>query len=83
MLALHLHVGLYECCSFKHPGVSVLQMSASCLAISRMSFAVLLLRGTTMQQFIMWQPALMQVAQFLEAGVKRVREGHPGDESDI
>ena len=46
------------------------------------SFAPLFQRATTKQQF-MWQPDLMQVAQFPEAGVRRMRGIDPSDGSDI
>ena len=48
----------------------------------RMSFAPLFQRATTMQQF-MWQPDLMRVAQFLEAGVRTMQGIDPSDGSDI
>ena len=48
----------------------------------RVSFAALFQRATTMKQF-MWQPDLMRVAQFIDAGVRRMREIDPSDGSDI
>ena len=45
-------------------------------------FAAIFQQATTMKQF-MWQPDLMRVAQFIDAGVRRMREIHPSDGSDI
>ena len=48
----------------------------------RVSLAELFQRATTMKQF-MWQLDVMRVAQFIDAGVKRMREIDPSDGSDI
>ena len=48
----------------------------------RVSSAALFQRATTMKQF-MWQPDLMRVAQFIDAGVRRMREIDASDGSDI
>ena len=45
-------------------------------------FPITCIRATTMKQF-MWQPDLMWVAQFLEAGVRRMREADPSGGSDV
>ena len=47
----------------------------------RVSFAALF-QATTMKQF-MWQPDLMRVAQFIDAGMRRMREIDPSDGADI
>ena len=46
------------------------------------SLAPLFERATFMQQF-MWQPDLMRVVQFLEAGVRRLQENDPSHAADI
>ena len=48
----------------------------------RVSFAALFQRATTTKQF-MWQPDLMRVAQFIDAGVRRMREIDPSNGSDM
>ena len=48
----------------------------------RVSFAALVQRATTMQQF-KWQPDLMRVAQIIDAGVRWMREIDPSDGSDV
>ena len=48
----------------------------------RVTFAALFQRATTMKQF-MWQPDLMRVAQFIGAGMRRMREIDASDGSDI
>ena len=48
----------------------------------RVSFAPLFQRAATMQQF-MWQPDLMRVARFIDAGMRRVQAIDPNDGSDI
>ena len=48
----------------------------------RVSFAALFQRATTMKQF-MWQPDLMRVAQFIDAGMRRMRKIDPSNGSDI
>ena len=45
----------------------------SCLADLREQFASIFQERQTMQQF-MWQPDMLQVAKFLDAGVKRMQE---------
>ena len=46
------------------------------LADLREQFASMIQERQTMQQF-MWQPAMLQVAQFLDASVKRMQELDP------
>ena len=59
-----------------------LVFDCSALQDLQVSFAALFQRATTVKQF-MWQPDLMRVAQFIDAGVRRMRETYPSDGSAI
>ena len=52
------------------------------LADLREQFASIFQQRQTMQQF-MWQPDMLQVAKFLDAGVKRMQEIDPDVGSNI
>ena len=52
------------------------------LADLREQFASIFQDRQTMQQF-MWQPDMLQVAKFLDAGVKRMQEIDPDAGSNI
>ena len=52
------------------------------LADLRAQFASVFQERQTMQQF-MWQPDMLQVAKFLDAGVKKMQEIDPDAGSNI
>ena len=57
-------------------------LSATAWADLREQFANIFQERRTMQQF-MWQPDMLQVAKFLDAGVKRMQEIDPDAGSNI
>ena len=73
----HLKTRLHHVMIFHRPLSCLpnLGLVFECTALQdlRVSFAALLQQATTMKQF-MWQPDLMRAAQFIDAGVRRMRE---------
>ena len=57
-------------------------LSAQRWQICVANFQILTLPHQTMQQF-MWQPNMLQVAKFLDAGMKRLQTVDPNEGSNI